>query len=73
MHIDYVKVLHSPFACSFYIAELLKGHPGEDERALARKLGILGPMVGFTTNSPDTLHKPFPTLSFSLPIFTMSN
>ena len=30
-------------------------------------------MADSTTNSPDTLHKPLPSLGLSFPIFTVSN
>lgn len=73
MNFDYIKVLHSPFTYRFYIGELSKGQPCEVERALDRKLEILGLRAGSTANSPDNLHKTFPSLSLSLPICTMAN
>lgn len=73
MHFDYIKVLHSPFACRFYTGKLFKGQPGEVERALDRKLEIWSLRPGSTTNSPDTLHKTFPSLGLSFPICTLSN
>lgn len=53
--------MHSPFACRFYIGELLKEQPGEVERALDGKLEIVGPRAGSIANAPDTLQKPFPS------------
>lgn len=73
MNFDYIKVLHSPFACRFYIGELLKEQPCEVERALDRKLEILGLRAGSTVNSPDNLHKTFPSLGLIVPICTMAN
>lgn len=63
MNFDYMKVLES----------FLKEQPCEVERALDRKLEILGLRAGSTANSPDNLHNNFPSLGFSLPICTMAN
>lgn len=54
MHFDYIKVLHSPFACRFYIRELLKEQPGEIERTVDGKLEILSPRADSIATSPNT-------------------
>ena len=41
MHFDYIKVLHSLFACGFYIGELLKGQTDEVDWILDRKSEVL--------------------------------
>lgn len=71
MHFNYIKVLHSPFVFKFYIGELLKEQPDEFERTLDRKLKILDSRADSTADSSDTLHRPFPSLGLSLPIYMM--
>ena len=57
----------------FILETFLKEQPGKMQRALDRKLEILGPRPGSTANSPGTLHKPSSSSGLSLPICTMSN